>query len=639
MNVNVNIEYFLSTMDFLKKVNTSEGRIAIVNPDKCLPNKCNQECKKSCPVNSVGKICVEVTPKDKISTINEPLCIGCGICSNQCPFNAIKIINLPRELKDILHQYGSNTFRFYKLPFLKKGHVIGLLGQNGIGKSSILNVLSGTVVPNLGQYDVMDDITIPNKNKGKRKHVSIQMDLREQVLNFYKGTQNYQFFKDLYGGKIKTVLKPQRLDQFIQNETILELFGQDKLNNLEIYNKLELNEVENIPILKLSGGEKQRLSIFLTLSQKANLYIFDEPTNYLDIRQRLRVAQIIRDLATTDNYVVVVDHDITILDYTTDMIHIIYGQPGAYGIVSTVAGTSESINNFFEGYLPADNMRFRNQAYSYCLNLDVSMDDPELKINEELQKQYMTYPAIKVDYPDFTLEVPEGKLLKSSTINLILGPNGSGKSSFLKGLLTESISYSYKPQYPEEIFKNQDVTTLNLLYQVIPRSMSDSGFKSQVVDSLDISGFKDHIVSTLSGGEQQKLALIICLGKEADCYFIDEPSASLDIEERVKAMKVIKRFLVHNQKMGFIVEHDITMAFSLTKDVESKVIVFSLKSLDNGKRIGNGSLPTNCLDGLNIFLESIGVTFRMSSSSSRYRINRIGSGRDQEQKKNKKYII
>jgi ATP-binding cassette subfamily E protein 1 len=436
-------------------------------------------------------------------------------------------------------------------------------------------------------------------------------------------------------------LKPQRLDQFNQNKTILDLFENDKLNNLEAYQKLELYEIENTPIQKLSGGEKQRLSIFLTFAQKANLYIFDEPTNYLDIRQRLKVAQMIRDLATSENYVLVVDHDITILDYTTDMIHIIYGQPGAYGIVSTVSGTSESINNFFDGYLPADNVRFRDQAYTYCLNLEVSSDDPELEINDELKNQYLEYPAIKIDYPSFSLEVPAGKLLKSSTINLILGPNGSGKSSFLKSLLNTEISYSYKPQYPEETFKNpmfKELTALNLLYEIIPKTMADSGFKSQVVDALDISGFKDHLVNTLSGGEQQKLALIVCLGKVADCYFIDEPSASLDIEERVKAMKVIKRFLVHNQKMGFIVEHDITMAFSLTKDVESRVLVFNLES-ENEKRKGYGSLPTNCLDGLNTFLESIGVTFRMSTFSDRYRINRLGSGRDQEQKKNKKYIV
>ena len=633
-------------MEFLKKATKSEGRIAIVNPDKCLPNKCNQECKKSCPVNANNKMCIEVTRKDKISTIYETLCIGCGICSNQCPFNAIKIINLPKELKEILHQYGANTFRFYKLPFLKKGHVIGLLGQNGIGKSSILNVLTGSIVPNLGQYDPSVDVTLPEKVIGKksRKQIQIQLDPKEQIMKYFKGTQNYQFFKDLYDGKIKASMKPQRLKSYNQKESILDLYSKEKNQYLEEYLKLELNSIENTPIEKLSGGEKQRLAIFLTIAQDANLYIFDEPTNYLDIRQRLKVAQMIRNLAekNNNNYIVVVDHDITILDYTTDLIHIIYGQPGAYGVVATVSKTSEAINHFFDGYLPSDNMRFRDQAYAYSLNLEVSGDDAELVIDPKLSKTYLEYPSIEVSYPDFELKVPGGRLPRSSSVNLILGPNGSGKSSFLKGLLKEDISYSYKPQYPEEIFKNKkfaSLTTLNLLYKVIPKSMTNSGFKAQVVDALGINGFQDHLVQTLSGGEQQKLALIICLGKEADCYFIDEPSASLDIEERVKAMKVIKRFLVHNQKMGFIVEHDITMAFSLTKDVESRVLVFDLDTSSKEKRKGSSSSPMNCLDGLNHFLESIKVTFRMSTFSKRYRINRFGSGRDQEQKKIGKYII
>jgi len=632
-------------MDFLKKASTSSGRIAIVNPDKCLPNKCNQECRKRCPVNTNGKFCIEVTPKDKTSLIHETLCIGCGICANLCPFEAIKIINLPSELKEMLHQFGPNSFRFYKLPSLKKGKVIGLLGENGIGKSSILKVLTGQITPNLGKYDPTKDVTIPKvaPRKGSRKHLSISIDPKDLVLGYFKGSQNYKFFKDLYENKIKAVIKTQSLTFPDQTKTILEICSSliEKEKNLNAYQELELDQIESTQIKKLSGGEKQRLSIFLTLSQEADLYIFDEPTNYLDIRQRLKTAQLIRNLATEDVYVVVVDHDITILDYTTDLIHIIYGQPGAYGVVATLSRTSEAINHFFDGYLPADNLRFRDQAYSYSLNLEVSNDDPNMELNANLAKQFLEYPAITVEYPTFKLSVPKGSLPRTSTINLILGPNGSGKSSFLKGLLKTDISYSYKPQYPEETLQNpkyQQITVNNLLYKAIPTSMTNSGFKSQVVGALGIKSFQNHLIKDLSGGEQQKLALILCLGKKADCYFIDEPSASLDIEQRVKAMKVIKRFLVHNQKMGFIVEHDITMAFSLTKDVESRVIVFDLKSTPES-RIGTGSSPMGCLDGLNSFLESIQVTFRMSTFSKRYRINRLNSGRDQEQKKNKKYIL
>jgi len=108
-------------MDILKKakISSTSGRIAIVNADKCKPNKCQQECKKSCPVNANQQICIEVKKTDKQAYISETLCIGCGICVNKCPFKAIKIVKLPSENKTKLHQYGENTFRLYQLPILK----------------------------------------------------------------------------------------------------------------------------------------------------------------------------------------------------------------------------------------------------------------------------------------------------------------------------------------------------------------------------------------------------------------------------------------------------------------------------------------------------------------------------------------
>src|SRR5579862_8736339 len=110
-------------------------RIAIVRPDRCKPKKCRQECRKKCPVNRSGSLCIEVTNASKLAYISEELCTGCGICTRECPFKAIQIINIPTSLsKETTHRYGPNGFKLHRLPLPRTNSVYGLIGVNGIGK-------------------------------------------------------------------------------------------------------------------------------------------------------------------------------------------------------------------------------------------------------------------------------------------------------------------------------------------------------------------------------------------------------------------------------------------------------------------------------------------------------------------------
>ena len=78
-------------------------------------------------------------------------------------------------------------------------------------------------------------------------------------------------------------------------------------------------------IQQLSGGELQRFVIAMTCIQNADIYMFDEPSSYLDVKQRLKAARFIRSLLQPDNYVIVVEHDLSILDYLSDFICCLYG--------------------------------------------------------------------------------------------------------------------------------------------------------------------------------------------------------------------------------------------------------------------------------------------------------------------------
>ena len=168
------------------KANGSAMRIAAVLIDRCQNRKCNHECEKFCPLNRTGVECVTFGERGK-PVISETLCQGCGICINKCQFDAIKIIGLADELKEeMIHQYGENTFRLYRLPVPKKGLVTGILGPNGIGKTTAIKMLSGVEIPNLGRYE--------------------EPPSKEEVLKHFAGTELHEYLKNVYDGKVKTAI-------------------------------------------------------------------------------------------------------------------------------------------------------------------------------------------------------------------------------------------------------------------------------------------------------------------------------------------------------------------------------------------------------------------------------------------------
>ena len=460
----------------------------------------------------MGKQCIDVENSYKLAKISEELCIGCGICIKKCPFNAINIINIPAGLKkDLIHQFHENSFRIHRLPQIKPNIVLGIVGRNGIGKSTAMKIFTGKLTPNLGDYDSTD----------------INYD---KVLQFYKGSSLQNYFKQIKDKNIKVVMKPQYVMQLKTRTPGKVKDYIKKFNNLDdpnfILTKLELNHLLDREVKNLSGGECQRFAIAISLLQNKDMYIFDEPTSYLDVKQRIIASQMIRNIfenfkENTSKYVLAVEHDLAILDYLSDNICCMYGTPSAYGVVSSPFNVRDGINIYLKGFIPNENIRFRSNEFNFKFKTEISYEEDNNKSILDIN-----YPDKKInlgnDSNKFQLEIEKGFIKKGETL-ILLGENGTGKSTFCNEISKMFESASYKPQNIEII----ESTTVYYYLLKIGNTINDNRFRTDIWNPLEMENIKDNMVTELSGGEQQRLAICECLGMKTDLYILDEPCAFL----------------------------------------------------------------------------------------------------------------
>lgn len=552
---------------------------------------------------------ITIDAKTKKPILSEELCSGCGICTNRCPFKAINIINLPEALDDPIHRYGKNKFELFGLPNIREGSVVGILGPNGIGKSTIIRMLSGELKPNLGDYE----------SEGSW----------EDVINFFKGSQLQAYFQKLSEGKLKVVHKPQMVDmlpKFVKGNVKDLMEGVDERGAMdEVLDALELRPILNRNISNLSGGELQRVAIAAAALREADFYYFDEPTSWLDVKQRLNAVQVVRTLSDSGKSVMVIEHDLAALDAISDYIHILYGEPGGYGVVSQMRGVRVGINAYINGFLREENIRFRKQPIIF------DVKPPALEIEAET---LANYSPLKKSYEEFSLEVDEGEVQHDEIITAF-GPNGIGKTTYAKmlagvtkpddGKIDKKVSIAYKPQY---LVSDFDGTVQELLITTAPNYGSNM-FKTEIMKPFSLEALMEKEVSELSGGELQRLSVAVALARDAEIYLFDEPTAFLDVEQRLKAGKAIKRVVESRNAAGIIIDHDIVFI----DYVSDRAMVFNGAPGEHG----HASSPMNLRSAMNSFLSSVGITFRRDKETKRPRVNKFGSYLDREQKEKGEY--
>ncbi|MBD3194461.1 MAG: ATP-binding cassette domain-containing protein, partial [Candidatus Lokiarchaeota archaeon] len=351
-------------------------KVYIVDYDLCKLRFCNRICIQKCPITLSNQRKKPHEKKDEIpiflkkSTnqirINDDLCLKCGACANVCPNSAIyvkHILNEPNDIKPT-HEYLENKekrgFRLYNLPNLVPGQVTGLCGPNGIGKTTALDILAGMLIPNFGESEQSKKSISWNKaidnvrDREMRNHFTALK--REERKIAYK----HQVLKILF--------------EKYKDEQVLEILESEKEVGEKFYHTilkhLDIDSISERVLTQCSGGELQRFAIACTLIKKADVYIIDEPCTFLDVRKRIQLARLFRKRAQgigkeTPCPVLIVEHDLAVLDYVSDLIQLFYGVPHKFGVISNMLTVKRGINSYLEGYLQYEKLVFRDISYKF----------------------------------------------------------------------------------------------------------------------------------------------------------------------------------------------------------------------------------------------------------------------------------
>jgi ATP-binding cassette subfamily E protein 1 len=578
-------------------------RIAVIDRELCNPKITGYACQKSCPINRSGDDCITISPEDSKPLIDEMLCIGCGICVKRCQRKAISVVNLPEELRESpIHRFGRNMFALYRLPLPKQKAVVGLIGPNGTGKSTVMNVLSGNMKPNTGQLD--QDVPW------------------QDIIERFRGTELQAYVEQLSKSSVRAAYKPQHVDLIPKQwsgkaRNLLEK-SDESGRMASIVKNLNIGEMLDKRIRDLSGGELQLLAIAATLLRKADFYFFDEPSSYLDAQQRLVAAREIRSLCSFA-VVMVIEHDLAVADYLADYTHILYGSPGAFGIVSKPYGVRVGINTYLEGYIKEENVRFRPEPITFSQRAKPPEKD----------KLFLSFEGFEKSFDKFSLSTQPGNLYRGEVIG-ILGPNSIGKTTFIKllaglekpdqGEPPGRIKLSYKPQRLVLEKGRESMTVQEFLSQAGSISRTEN---KRMIRLLGLEKLLERRLGNLSGGELQSCFITRSLIHEHELLLLDEPSAFLDVEQRLRVARLIREHAEDREIPCFVVDHDLQFLDAIS----DRVMVFS------GKRgvTGKASPPEPLAQGMNSFLKSLGVTYRRDPQTGRPRANKPGSQKDQEQ--------
>lgn len=473
---------------------------------------------------------------------------------------------------------------------VKTNERIALVGENGSGKSSLLNIIAGTIKPDSG--------TISIRKNAKIAYLKQLIENRNDNITvkdvLYEGVKDLMNLRDKlteYEEKI-TNSTPNDIERLIVRYTNLQTEFIN-MSGYEIDAKVE-KVIKGFKIDKtilsrkfnsLSGGEKTIITLASIIISEPDILLLDEPTNYLDIDALEWLEDYLRKYKGT---ILMISHDRYFLDEVATKIillenkktNIFHGNYTKY-----LKENEERINKEFKDYKDqqkqikameasikrlieygniAKNEMFFKRAESIRKRLDKleKLQKPIEKDSIPLQFRSTRSGNIVLELNNININYPDKTILKDASLKIfyqekicLLGNNGSGKSSLVKYILTQSNNYgtNIKIGYiPQEIsFEDENKTVYEEAKDFF---IGDETHLRSALSKFYF--FKDNILKrlkNLSGGEKVRLKLFCLIQKDINFLILDEPTNHIDIETKeilesaLKEYKATLLFISHDR--------------------------------------------------------------------------------------------
>ena len=482
------------------------------------------------------------------------------------------------NVEHLTHGFGDRAI-FNDVSFrLLKGEHIGLIGANGEGKSTFMNVITGTLQPDEGKIE-----WAKNVRAGYLDQHTV-LTAGQTVRDVLSSAFNFLYDMEAQMNEICEKMgdaTPEELEKYMEDlGTIQDLLDAHDFYVIdakveEVARALGLTDIGlDRDVTELSGGQRTKVLLGKLLLEKPDILLLDEPTNYLDAEH---IAWLTRYLQEYENAFILISHDVPFLNSVVNLIYHVEGQTltryvGDYDKFQEVYAMKKSqleaaYNRQQKEIADLKDFVARNKARVSTRNMAMSrqkkldkMDVIELaaeKPKPEFHFQEARTPGrilfetkdLVIGYED-PLSSPLNLVVERGNKIVLTGANGIGKTTLLKSLLglipplsgsVEQGDYLEIGYFEQEMSGSGFKSCLEELWDEFP-SMSQYEVRSALAKCGLTTKHIESKVKVLSGGEQAKVRLCKLINRPSNLLLLDEPTNHLDVEAKAELRRALEEY-------------------------------------------------------------------------------------------------